>query len=112
MNDEAMSHGPRNDPSRPEEGPMTESTMTEQTRQIPLDADAPTPTGWSHPINTGHLVMGIAFAGLVAVWALITGGVVDDDAIRWLLPIPWVAAGAIGLAAATLGSLRSRNATN
>ena len=50
-----------------------------------------------HPVNIGHLVMGIAFLGLVAVWALIEGDVVGGDDIRWLLPVPWVLAGLAGL---------------
>ena len=63
-------------------------------------------TGSRHPVNIGHLVMGLAFAGLLAIWALITGDVVDDDDIRWLLPLPWVFAGAIGLLAVTLATRR------
>lgn len=55
-----------------------------------------------HPINVGHLVMGLAFLGLVAVWALVAGGAVDGDEIRWLLPVPWVLAGVAGLLATTL----------
>ena len=62
------------------------------------------PTGSRHPVNIGHLVMGLAFAGLLAVWALIVGDAVDGDDIRWLLPLPWVFAGAIGLLAVTLAS--------
>ncbi len=91
--------------------PNEEHPMDEQTQRLDLDApvDGSRHNTWRHPVNTGHLVMGIAFAGLVIVWALITGDVVADDDIRWLLPIPWVAAGAIGLAAATITSLRSRN---
>ncbi|WP_203338666.1 hypothetical protein [Nocardioides limicola] len=46
-------------------------------------------------INIGHLVMGVAFLGLVAVWLLLETGVVDD--FRWLLPLPWLAAGVVGL---------------
>ena len=57
-----------------------------------------------HPVNIGHLVMGLAFAGLLGVWALIVGDAVDGDDIRWLLPVPWVFAGAIGLLAVTLAS--------
>lgn len=67
-----------------------------------------TPSRWRHPVNTGHLVMGIAFAGLVAVWALFAGDVVDSDDVRWLMPIPWVVAGATGLAVTTAASLRTR----
>ena len=63
-----------------------------------------------HPVNVGHLVMGIAFLGLVGIWALVQGGVVHNDDIRWLLPIPWVFAGVAGLLATTL-SARNRYAT-
>ena len=63
----------------------------------PLDAPD-TPTGW-HPVNITHLVMGVAFAGMVLVWALVQGDVVETDQLRWLMPIPWLAAGAAGLAA-------------
>lgn len=64
------------------------------------------PNGARHPVNIGHLVMGLAFAGLVGVWALIVGDAVDGDDIRWLLPLPWVFAGAVGLLAVTLASRR------
>ena len=63
-------------------------------------------TSGRHPVSIGHLVMGLAFAGLLGVWALIVGDVVDGDDIRWLLPLPWVFAGAIGLLAVTLASRR------
>lgn len=59
-----------------------------------------------HPVNIGHLVMGLAFLGLVGVWALVQGDVVTGDDIRWLLPIPWVLAGAAGLAATAVSSTR------
>lgn len=62
-----------------------------------------------HPVNIGHLVMGLAFVGLVGVWALIQGDVVQGDDIRWLLPVPWVLAGIAGLLATTLTSRGSRN---
>ena len=61
--------------------------------------DAPDkPSGW-HPVNITHYVMGVAFAGMVLVWALVQGDVVATDELRWLMPIPWLAAGAAGLAA-------------
>lgn len=53
-----------------------------------------------HPVNVLHLVFGVAFLGMVVNWALIQSGTVDTDGLRWLLPIPWVAAGAAGLIAA------------
>ena len=65
-------------------------------------------SGNRHPVNIGHLVMGLAFAGLLVVWALIAGDIVDGDDIRWLLPLPWVFAGAIGLLAVTLAGRRRR----
>jgi hypothetical protein len=52
-----------------------------------------------HPVNVGHLVMGVAFAGLFVIWALIESGAAEASDLRWLLPIPWVAAGAVGLIA-------------
>jgi hypothetical protein len=55
-----------------------------------------------HPVNIGHLVMGIAFLGLVGIWALVQSDLVNGDDIRWLLPIPWVFAGVAGLLATTL----------
>ena len=63
----------------------------------PLDASEK-PSGW-HPVNITHLVMGVAFAGMLLVWALLQGDVVETDELRWLMPIPWLAAGAAGLAA-------------
>lgn len=66
-----------------------------------------TTTSGRHPVNITQLVMGIAFAGLVAIWALDQGGLVGGDDYRWLLPIPWLAAGAAGLLATVLPS-RSR----
>lgn len=52
-----------------------------------------------HPINIGHLVMGVAFLGLFVIWVLIESGAAEASDLRWLLPIPWVAAGAAGLIA-------------
>jgi hypothetical protein len=60
-----------------------------------------------HQVNIGHLVMGIAFLGIVGVWALVQSDTVTGDGIRWLMPIPWVVAGVAGLAAtAFTGSRR------
>jgi hypothetical protein len=67
---------------------------------------APTTDSWRHPVNIGHLVMGLAFLGLVLVWALIAGDVVADDDVRWLLPVPWVLAGGAGLVAMTVSARR------
>ncbi len=61
--------------------------------------DAPDKPSGLHPVNVGQLVMGVAFAGMVLVWALVQGDVVARSELRWLMPIPWLAAGAAGLAA-------------
>lgn len=71
-------------------------------------ADSTTPerrTGW-HPVNTGHLVMGVAFVGLVIVWALVKSDTVDPDRAGWILGLPWLAAGAAGLLASVLRGRR------
>jgi hypothetical protein len=78
---------------------MKENTMSH--------APVTEPSG-RHPVNIGHLVMGLAFVGLVGVWALIQGDVVQGDDIRWLLPLPWVLAGIAGLLAAALNSRHRR----
>ena len=66
-------------------------------------ADRSTTRSWAagrHPVNVFHLVFGVAFLGMVVNWALIESTTVGTDGLRWLLPIPWVAAGAAGLIAA------------
>ena len=90
----------------------TDTTGTTTYDATPGPVPDPTPTevaGRRHPVNIGHLVMGLAFAGLVVIWALIEGDVIADRDIRWLLPIPWVLAGTAGLVAVTLGNRRRRN---
>jgi hypothetical protein len=52
-----------------------------------------------HPVNVGHLVMGVAFVGLAIIWALIESGTAPTHDLRWMLPVPWVAAGLAGLVA-------------
>lgn len=66
--------------------------------------DAPEKPSGRHPVNITQLVMGVAFAGLLLIWALVEGGVVDAGEYRWLLPVPWLAAGAAGLVATVLPS--------
>ena len=64
-----------------------------------------------HPVNIGNLVMGIAFLGLVVVWAIIQSDLVEGADVRWLLPVPWVFAGIAGLMATTLSG-KKKYATN
>jgi tRNA A37 N6-isopentenylltransferase MiaA len=40
------------------------------------------------------------------VWALWQGDVVASDDVRWLMPIPWVAAGVVGLVASAITGSR------
>jgi len=61
-----------------------------------------------HPVNTGHLVMGVAFAGLFTVWALVAGGAVSTSDVRWLLPLPWLFAGGLGVLAFLVSRARRR----
>lgn len=55
-----------------------------------------------HPVHVAHLILGVVFVGLTLVWALVASDAVALGDIRWLLPIPWIAAGAAGLAAIVL----------
>ncbi|WP_309649985.1 hypothetical protein [Nocardioides sp.] len=64
------------------------------------------PESGRHPVNVAHLVMGIAFLGLALVWSLVQYDVVEGRDIRWLLPVPWVLAGAAGLAAIAVTGTR------
>jgi hypothetical protein len=63
--------------------------------------------GGTHPAHVGHLVMGLAFLGIVAIWATIQSGTVATGNVRWLLPLPFVFAGAAGLLAAVFSGRRS-----
>ena len=59
-----------------------------------------------HPVNVGHLVMGVAFLGLALLALLVQGDVVDTHDLRWLLPVPWIAGGAAGLTASAVKAVR------
>ena len=59
-----------------------------------------------HPVNIGHLVMGLALLGIVGIWALVQADVVTGDDVRWLMPIPWVVAGIVGLVATAITGSR------
>ncbi|MEP9384121.1 hypothetical protein [Nocardioides sp. KR10-350] len=62
-----------------------------------------------HQVNIGQLVMGLVFCCLVGAWALIQADVVTGDDIRWLVPVPFVVAGAAGLAVTLAGVRRRRS---
>ena len=59
-----------------------------------------------HQVNIGHLVMGLALLGIVGIWALVQTDTVSGDDIRWLMPIPWVIAGLVGLVATAITGSR------
>ncbi len=79
--------------------------MSDTTTTPPSTTETERESG-RHPVNVGHLVMGVALLGLVAIWALIVGDVVEGDDVRWLLPTPWVLAGAAGLTAMAVNGHR------
>ena len=85
----------------------------ESAQQAPHPADSPSADSPSansrervqrlHPVNVTHLVFGVVFATFLGIWALVTADVVSNDDLRWLLPVPWLLAGAAGLVVATFG---------
>ncbi|MDT9592792.1 hypothetical protein RDV89_06920 [Nocardioides zeae] len=110
--DAAAHTGPQ--PTGPQRTDIPEETTMSTLRDDDLGTDRSHDDSWlaagRHPVNVGHLVMGIAFLGLLAVWALISAGAVDGADTRWLLPVPWLAAGAAGIAATVLTARRAHRA--
>jgi hypothetical protein len=84
--------------------------MTDHTIPMQTQPESALKSG-RHPVNVGHLVMGIAFLGIALAWALIVSDAVEGNDIRWLLPMPWVAAGVAGVVASLLPSRRRRHET-
>lgn len=84
--------------------------MSDTTTPLPTVPPVPRPESGRHPVSVGHLVMGIAFLGLALVWSLVQADVVAGRDIRWLLPVPWVLAGAAGLAASAVAGTRRHQA--
>lgn len=60
----------------------------------------------THPLSAGHLVMGVVFLVVAAGWALVASGLLGVQDVRWLLPVPWVLGGGVGLAALALRGRR------
>lgn len=76
----------------------------------PPESPAPRPDGGRHPVNIGHLVMGLVFLTFVALWGLVQTDVVGGHDLRFLLPVPWVVGGAVGLVVAlVVGGRRRRS---
>ncbi|MGL5825256.1 MAG: hypothetical protein ACRCYU_10640 [Nocardioides sp.] len=64
------------------------------------------PTRGTHPVNVLHLVMGVVFLGLVTIWGLFENEIASTDDLRWLIPLPWVIAGAASLIVLTMSGRR------
>lgn len=79
----------------------------DETTELPREerGAAARRTGW-HRVNTGHLVMGVAFTGLLIVWALVVSDTVQVEENGWIMGLPWLAAGAAGLAASVFRGRR------
>ena len=84
---------------------------TEDTMRLDPGTDLaePAPRGGRHPLHIGHLVMGLAFLGIALVWLLNQLDVMPNDDVRFLVPLPFLFAGALGLLALVLvGRRRDR----
>jgi len=87
----------------PFDNPNDSIATTEQT------TDRPASSG-RHPVNIGHLVMGVAFLGLASLWFLYDAEIVAGRDLRWFVSVPWLLAGVAGLVAVILNSRRQRRA--
>lgn len=77
------------------------------------DTVEPRPESGFHAVNVGHLVMGVAFLGLTVVWILVVAAdVVDLDDHGWVMGVPWLLAGAVGLAATALRNITRRGSAH
>lgn len=85
------------------------STSAYDAPELPREEPPAERPGGRHPVNVGHLVMGVAFVGLVVVWALVRSDTVHLRDAGWILGLPWLAAGAAGLLAT---ALRQRGGTD
>lgn len=66
----------------------------------------------NHPLNVSYLVVGLAFLGIAASWALHASGVIGSADVEWLLPLTLVIAGGIGLIAFAARSMSGRRTTD
>jgi len=85
--------------------------VAEQERQEAAERQRRSVRSWRHgrhPVSVGHLVMGLVFVIFALEWTLVASGLVDGEQLRWLLPLPWVVAGAVGLTVSALTSARQR----
>ena len=71
--------------------------MSDTNQQPPAD----------HSVKIPHLVFGLLFLGIAAVWALVVTDVITEDRLTVIAPAVLIGAGVIGLAA-SLASTRNR----
>lgn len=83
----------------------TDDRPDERSDEAPLPPAGATGRGRAHRPSVLHLVVGLVFLGVAALWALSASGAVGSDD-TWLLPGLLVVAGATGLVAALAGSRR------
>lgn len=88
--------------------PSDQSAATRPVRSQDMEPHLPPHSTESgrHPVNLTHLIMGVAFLGFAGLWAVVTGDVVGGEDLRWLLPVPWLAAGSAGLVAIAVSRMR------
>ncbi len=101
MNDDTTPFDATSDLPSADEAPEPTSAYEEDA-----PADPPSRTSGRHPVSIGHLVMGVAFLGIVVIWALYVTGSADSDDLRWLTPLPWLGAGIAGLIAVIVAPRR------
>jgi hypothetical protein len=73
--------------------------MSELNQQPPPD----------HRVKIAHLVFGLLFLGIVAVWALVITDVITEDRLTIIAPAVLIGAGVIGLAASLANGRNRRN---
>lgn len=99
--------GPDADPDAGRQDDTRSDLMSDQPYDQPYDRpdDLGPEQPAAHRPSVLHLVVGLVFLGLAALWALSASGAVGSDD-TWLLPGLLVVAGAAGLVAALAGGRR------
>lgn len=70
-----------------------------------MSTPLPTP---DRTVKVAHLVMGLLFAGVVALWALVASRRIGPDEVAFLAPGVLVAAGVLGLVSSVLSARNRR----
>ncbi|MGH3508972.1 MAG: hypothetical protein ACRDPI_01935 [Nocardioidaceae bacterium] len=60
----------------------------------------------TNSLNAGYLVVGVAFLGIAATWALVVSDALPGSSLRFALPLVLVVAGVIGLVAMVIPGSR------